>query len=193
MWQATGLPRYVYNRPTAVVQCLSLSNGAYSEARQKHQCHTELTMCRWLGHLWPGSGFESVTAPDVIDSDQLVSRLQVVNLSICTAHQATGSRPDPRQCSDNHPRSDANPITWPMQVAGPSIYRTYLAAARRLGLADGASGYWDLHITEDERHGRQMVEDVALPLVDRWVQNLFGRTQLPMCHANMSKTTHREG
>jgi hypothetical protein len=54
------------------------------------------------------------------------------------------------------------------EVAGPSTYRTYLAAARRLGLSDGSSGYWDLHITEDERHGRQMVEDVALPLVDRY-------------------------
>ena len=56
-----------------------------------------------------------------------------------------------------------------MQVAGPSIYRVYLAAARRLGLSDDAAGYWELHIREDERHGRQMVEDVALPLVDRCV------------------------
>ena len=43
----------------------------------------------------------------------------------------------------------------------------YLAAAQRLGLSDDAAGYWELHIREDERHGRQMVEDVALPLVDR--------------------------
>lgn len=54
------------------------------------------------------------------------------------------------------------------EVAGPSIYRTYLAAANRLRLSDNSSGYWALHITEDERHGRQMVEDVALPLVDRY-------------------------
>ena len=54
-----------------------------------------------------------------------------------------------------------------LQIAGPSIYRTYLAAAQRLGLGDDASGYWALHITEDERHGRQMVHDVALPLVNR--------------------------
>jgi Iron-containing redox enzyme len=56
-------------------------------------------------------------------------------------------------------------MAW--QVAGPAIYRTYLAAARRLQLSNESSGYWELHITEDERHGRQMVEDVALPLVDR--------------------------
>ncbi|HEX8688123.1 MAG TPA: hypothetical protein VF654_16545, partial [Pyrinomonadaceae bacterium] len=27
-----------------------------------------------------------------------------------------------------------------------------------------ARGYWELHIKEDERHGRWMLEDVALPL-----------------------------
>ena len=53
-----------------------------------------------------------------------------------------------------------------LQVNGPSVYRTYLAAAQRLGLSDDASGYWELHIKEDERHGRQMVEDVAVKLVD---------------------------
>ncbi len=53
-----------------------------------------------------------------------------------------------------------------VQVNGPSVYRSYLAAAKNLGLSDDASGYWALHIKEDERHGRQMVDDVALPLVD---------------------------
>ncbi len=53
-----------------------------------------------------------------------------------------------------------------VQVNGPSVYRSYLAAAQNLGLSDAASGYWELHIKEDERHGRQMVDDVALPLVD---------------------------
>lgn len=53
-----------------------------------------------------------------------------------------------------------------VQVNGPSVYKSYLAAAQNLGLSDAASGYWELHIKEDERHGRQMVDDVALPLVD---------------------------
>ncbi len=48
------------------------------------------------------------------------------------------------------------------------MYRSYLVAAQNLGLAEGASGYWALHIKEDERHGRQMVDEVALPLVDRY-------------------------
>ena len=55
-----------------------------------------------------------------------------------------------------------------IQVNGPSVYRNYLAAAENLGLSEGASGYWALHIKEDERHGRQMVEDVAVPLVDMY-------------------------
>jgi hypothetical protein len=44
--------------------------------------------------------------------------------------------------------------------------QTYLAAGKRCGLSETAAGYWVLHITEDERHGRQMLEEVALPLVD---------------------------
>ena len=54
-----------------------------------------------------------------------------------------------------------------LQVNGPSVYRSYLAAAQRVGLSDGASSYWELHIKEDERHGRQMVEDVAVPLIEQ--------------------------
>jgi hypothetical protein len=28
------------------------------------------------------------------------------------------------------------------QIVGPSVYRTYLAAAKRLNLSEDASGYW---------------------------------------------------
>lgn len=58
-------------------------------------------------------------------------------------------------------------VAFAMQVNGPSVYRSYLAAARRVGLSDAAAGYWELHIKEDERHGRQMVEDVAVPLIEQ--------------------------
>jgi hypothetical protein len=54
------------------------------------------------------------------------------------------------------------------EVAGPAIYRTYLAAAQRLQLSSAAMGYWDLHIKEDERHGQWMMQDVTLPLVDMY-------------------------
>jgi hypothetical protein len=54
------------------------------------------------------------------------------------------------------------------EVAGPAAYRNYLAAAQRLELSDAAMGYWELHIKEDERHGRWMMDDVALPLAARY-------------------------
>ena len=54
------------------------------------------------------------------------------------------------------------------EVAGPATYSNYLAAAKRLGLSEAAMGYWELHIREDERHGRWMLDDVALPLAERY-------------------------
>lgn len=54
------------------------------------------------------------------------------------------------------------------EVVGPSIYRNYMTAAQRLHLSDTAMGYWELHIREDERHGRWMLDDVALPLAQQY-------------------------
>ncbi len=54
------------------------------------------------------------------------------------------------------------------EVAGPSAYRNYLAAAQRLELSQAAMGYWELHIREDERHGQWMLTDVSLPLAKRY-------------------------
>jgi hypothetical protein len=59
------------------------------------------------------------------------------------------------------------------EVAGPVAYRNYLAAAQRLGLSQAAMGYWELHIKEDERHGRWMLDEVAIPLVDRYPQEAW--------------------
>ncbi|EFJ44247.1 hypothetical protein VOLCADRAFT_65021, partial [Volvox carteri f. nagariensis] len=54
------------------------------------------------------------------------------------------------------------------EVNGPSVYRTYCTAAQRLGLPASGWGYWELHVREDERHGKQMVEEVAVPLIQRY-------------------------
>lgn len=54
------------------------------------------------------------------------------------------------------------------EIVGPWIYKNYLAAAERLQLSQAAMGYWELHIREDERHGRWMLDDVALPLADMY-------------------------
>ena len=67
------------------------------------------------------------------------------------------------------------------QVNGPSVYTTYLMGAQRLGLSEGASGYWALHIKEDERHGRQMVADVALPLADMCAHTLLSPCPCATC------------
>lgn len=54
------------------------------------------------------------------------------------------------------------------EIAGPSIYRNYMTAAQRLQLSNTAMSYWELHIREDERHGRWMLDDVALPLAEQY-------------------------
>lgn len=59
------------------------------------------------------------------------------------------------------------------EIAGPSIYQDYMLAASRLQLSEQAMGYWALHIREDERHGQWMLQDVALPLVDRYPEDAW--------------------
>src|SRR6185503_13401384 len=50
------------------------------------------------------------------------------------------------------------------EISVPAAFNSYSLAAERLGMSEKATGYWDLHIKEDERHGRWMLNDVALPL-----------------------------
>ncbi|MEG4963167.1 MULTISPECIES: iron-containing redox enzyme family protein [unclassified Microcoleus] len=59
------------------------------------------------------------------------------------------------------------------EVAGPVTYRNYVTGVQRLGLSEAAMSYWELHIREDERHGRWMVDEVAIPLVDRYPQDAW--------------------
>ena len=54
------------------------------------------------------------------------------------------------------------------EVSVPAAFENYKLAGERLGLGPEATNYWELHIKEDLRHGRWMVDDVALPLVDRY-------------------------
>ncbi len=59
------------------------------------------------------------------------------------------------------------------EIAGPSIYTDYLLAAQRLDLSEMSSGYWALHIREDERHGQWMLDDVALPLAEQYADQAW--------------------
>jgi hypothetical protein len=81
------------------------------------------------------------------------------------------------------------------ETSVPAAFRCYQAAARRLGLPEAARRYWDLHITEDARHGPWMLEDVALPLVDRYPDDawelLLGYDQQRRMSARASTATAR--
>jgi hypothetical protein len=54
------------------------------------------------------------------------------------------------------------------EVSVPAAFENYKLAGERLGLGPEATHYWELHIKEDLRHGRWMIDEVALPLVDRY-------------------------
>ncbi|MEB3358259.1 MAG: iron-containing redox enzyme family protein [Synechococcales bacterium] len=54
------------------------------------------------------------------------------------------------------------------ELTVPASFRYYRAAGERLGLSDAAMSYWDLHIKVDQLHGRWMLEDVALPLIEQY-------------------------
>jgi hypothetical protein len=59
------------------------------------------------------------------------------------------------------------------ETSVPAAFENYRAAAERLGMSEAARGYWELHIREDERHGRWMLEDVALPLAAKYPEEAW--------------------
>ncbi len=54
------------------------------------------------------------------------------------------------------------------ETSAPVAFGNFEQAAQRLNLNDEAFGYWKIHVAEDERHGRWMLDEVALPLIDRY-------------------------
>ncbi|MCH8156343.1 MAG: iron-containing redox enzyme family protein [Nitrospinae bacterium] len=54
------------------------------------------------------------------------------------------------------------------ETSAPVAFGNFKLAGERLGLSYDALGYWDIHIKEDERHGRWMLDDVALPLIEKY-------------------------
>jgi len=54
------------------------------------------------------------------------------------------------------------------ETSAPTAFGNFKLAGERLGLSYDALGYWDIHIKEDERHGRWALDDVALPLIERY-------------------------
>jgi hypothetical protein len=54
------------------------------------------------------------------------------------------------------------------EISVPAGFSSYRECAQRLGLSERAMAYWDLHIKEDERHGRWMLNDISLPLARQY-------------------------
>ncbi|WP_088240547.1 iron-containing redox enzyme family protein [Calothrix rhizosoleniae] len=59
------------------------------------------------------------------------------------------------------------------ETSVPAGFSNYQAAGVRLRLSPDAMAYWNLHIKVDELHGRWMLNNVALPLVDQYPANAW--------------------
>jgi hypothetical protein len=55
-----------------------------------------------------------------------------------------------------------------IEVSAPSSFHNYQKAGKRLGLNKAGTGYWDIHIQEDIRHGEWMLHEVAFPLANKF-------------------------
>ncbi len=54
------------------------------------------------------------------------------------------------------------------EVSVPAAFQNAKMAGERLAMGGDGVGYWALHIREDIRHGRWMLDDVALPLIEMY-------------------------
>ena len=55
-----------------------------------------------------------------------------------------------------------------IETSAPSSFQDYQKAGKRLGLSEAGTGYWDIHIKEDIRHGEWMLHEVAFPLARKY-------------------------
>ena len=60
-----------------------------------------------------------------------------------------------------------------IEVSVPASFKNNKLAGERLGLSDEAISYWTIHIEEDIRHGQWMLNDVALPLVEKYPEDAW--------------------
>jgi hypothetical protein len=60
-----------------------------------------------------------------------------------------------------------------IEVSVPASFINNKLAGERLGLSPEAISYWDIHIKEDIRHGQWMLDDVALPLVEKYGEDAW--------------------
>ncbi len=60
------------------------------------------------------------------------------------------------------------------EVSVPAAFQNIKMAGERLGMGELGVSYWELHIREDIRHGQWMLDDVALPLIDKYPEDAWG-------------------
>ena len=60
-----------------------------------------------------------------------------------------------------------------IEISVPASFKNNKLAGERLGLSHDAISYWDIHIKEDIRHGQWMLNDVALPLIEKYPENAW--------------------
>ncbi len=60
-----------------------------------------------------------------------------------------------------------------IEISVPASFKNNKLAGERLGLSSEATSYWDIHIIEDIRHGQWMLNDVALPLIEKYPENAW--------------------
>jgi hypothetical protein len=82
------------------------------------------------------------------------------------------------------------------EVSTPASFDGYARAAKRLGFSDGRDDYWSLHIREDQRHGAWMVDEVVVPLCERFPRHrrevLLGYEQQRFVESLAGAATTRE-
>ncbi len=59
------------------------------------------------------------------------------------------------------------------EVSVPAAFQNIKMAGERLGMGQKGTSYWDLHIREDIRHGQWMLDDVALPLIEKYPEQAW--------------------
>ena len=57
------------------------------------------------------------------------------------------------------------------EVSVPAAFENIKVAGERLKVGDRGVSYWAIHIAEDVRHGQWMLDDVVLPLIEKYRKN----------------------
>ena len=63
------------------------------------------------------------------------------------------------------------------EVSVPAAFQNMKMAGKRLKMGEKGISYWTVHVREDIRHGQWMLDDVALPLVEKYSEQAWDMVQ----------------